>query len=66
MNYTVHLFIEEMYNFVLNYTHVHKLYNYDLEIIHGHHRLFSFFLATQVFGFFSFVALHTKPLPLRS
>jgi hypothetical protein len=62
MHDVVHLFIGEMYNFIC-YRHAYKVYKYDLHIVHGHHRLLSFFLATQVFDFFPFVTLHVKPLP---
>jgi hypothetical protein len=47
-------------NFLENYKHAHKVYTHDLQMMQAHHCLFSFFLAAQVLGFFSFVALHLK------
>jgi hypothetical protein len=56
MHGTVPLFIGERYNFVQNYKYAHKVYIYDLQVIHGQYRLFSFFLADQDLWFLLFFA----------
>ena len=61
MHDIVHLFIVKRYNFVWNYKHTHQVYKYNLQVSQGHHRPFSFFLATQVFNAFPFLASCTKP-----